>query len=81
MIISSILYGIWTMMSHYRYLWNIPYEYPIQFLSRRSLNSSNDRLETIEEIWNDINQTGNSFDQLTMNSFETNLSSDIHSYF
>lgn len=67
-------------MSHYRYVWNIPYEYPIGLISKRSISSSNEQLQTIEEIWNDIHQNENSFDQITIDSFQTNLS-DIHSYF
>ena len=80
MILSSIIYGIWTISSHYRFIWYIPYEYPIEFLSRKSISSSTNRLETLEQICNDENVEKNSFDRLTIDTFQSNLS-DLHSYF
>lgn len=72
MIISSIVYGIWTIVNPWRYFWYLPYEYPIQFISRKSLSSSStDHLETLQEICQE-----KSFDLLTIDTI-----SDLHSYF
>lgn len=36
----TFLYGLWSIQKHYHYLWHLRYDWPVQFLWRRSIRSS-----------------------------------------
>jgi hypothetical protein len=73
-ILTSFLYGIWTIQGHYRFIWYIPFDHPIQFLGRRSLRSSTRsdcKIKTLSQICDDLlsmNSEQQDFDSVTMNS-------------
>ena len=73
-ILSSLIYGFWTIQKHYRFSWSVPFNSPIQFLARRSIRSStrsDKRIETLSQICNDLrllNSQEEYFDTFTTNS-------------
>lgn len=80
-ILSSIIYGLWTIQGHYCFSWTIPYNYPIQFLSRRSIRSStksNNQIKTLSQLANEI--VDEDFQQNYLDNFSS-TSSQINSYF
>ncbi|CAF3561569.1 unnamed protein product [Adineta steineri] len=82
-IILSFIYGIWSIQKHYRYIWYIPYDYPIQFLSRTSVRSSTrsqNKIQTLAQITSQIFQE-KYFDTSTTHSNRSTTSSTFYTYF
>jgi hypothetical protein len=76
-ILLSILYGLWTIQGHYRFIWYIPFDSPIQFLSRRSIRSSTRsqyQIPTLSQMENELLQIHFEEDNLTINSSRSTLS-------
>ncbi len=56
-IFCSFIYGLWTIQRHYRFIWYIPFDSPIQFLAQRSIRSSirsQNKIATLEQISDDL---------------------------
>jgi len=80
-ILSSFVYGLWTIQAHYRFIWYVPFDYPIQFLARRSIRSStrSNQIPTLSQISNQLNQ--NNFQQDDFDSFSTHSNRSTPSAF
>ncbi|CAF0889256.1 unnamed protein product [Rotaria sordida] len=85
-ILSSFLYGLWSIQEYYRFTWYVHFNYPIQLISRRSIHSSTRsecEIERFSSISNDIfhiDYQQEDFDSLTMNSSQS-IPSPTHAYF
>lgn len=81
-ILLSFLYGLWTIQEHYRFIWYVRFNYPIQFISRRSIRSSiksGNKIESLSQISNDLFHVD--YQQEHFDSFSTNSSRSIPSPF
>jgi len=85
-ILSSFIYGLWTIQAHYRFMWYIPFDYPVQFIARRSIRSSTrsqNKIGTLAQISNElfhIDSQQDYFDSFTTNS-ERSTPSAFYTYF
>jgi hypothetical protein len=81
-ILSSLIYGFWTIQKHYRFSWNVPFNSPIQFLARRSIRSStrsDRRIGTLSQICDDLLLFNS--EQEYLDTFTTNSSRSTPSAF
>lgn len=72
-IILSFIYGLWSIQEHYRFIWHVRFDYPIQFISRRSISSSTktgNKIESVSKISNNLFQIN--YQQDDFESFSTN---------
>jgi hypothetical protein len=71
-ILSSIVYGLWTIHGHY--IWYFSYDRQIQLLFRRSIRSStrSNRIETLAQIANERFSRENSISTWSIQSTISN---------
>jgi len=80
-ILSSVIYGFWTINGYYHFIWYIPFDYPIQFIRKRSIHSStrsNNKIKTLSQLSNQLME--NKFENLSINSSRS-TSSPFSAYF
>ncbi|CAF4503668.1 unnamed protein product, partial [Rotaria magnacalcarata] len=85
-ILLSFLYGLWTIQEYHRFIWHVRFNYPIQFISRRSIRSSiksENKIERLSQTSDDlfhIDYQQEHFDSFSTNSSRS-MSSPFNSYF
>ncbi|CAF0871188.1 unnamed protein product [Rotaria sp. Silwood1] len=85
-ILFSFLYGLWSIQEHYRSVWYVNFNSPIQLISRRSIHSSiksENNIERFSQISNDISYIDyqqEDFDSFTTASSQS-ISSPFYTYF
>jgi len=81
---SSFIYGLWTIQGHYRFIWYVPFDSPIQFLARRSIRSSTrsqNKIATLAQISADLLHMDSQQEYLDTSTTNSSRSTPSYAYF